>query len=111
MDLKPIFNGNIKYIPYVILIKRVCYFEFRIYNFLLLIFNVVVYKLVNRLVRIQNEPRDFYSNCFNGIMKTSLLVTDLLCVYLMLLLGNSYTNECKCKCTWTPTGIIGNRIE
>ena len=34
-------------------------FEFRIYKYILFIFIVVVYKSVNRLVRIQNEPRDF----------------------------------------------------
>ena len=44
LELKRIFNGNINYIPYVILSKQVCYFEFRIYKSLLCLYIVVVSK-------------------------------------------------------------------
>ena len=41
------------------MVNKYADFEFRIYKFILFIFIVVVYKLVNRLVSIQNEARDF----------------------------------------------------
>ena len=43
-DLKRIFIGSINYIPYVILSKQVCYFEFRIYKSLLCLYIVIVSK-------------------------------------------------------------------
>ena len=57
--LKCFYNGDIILIKILIMVNEDADFEFRIYKFILFIFIVVVYKLVNRLVRIQNEPRDF----------------------------------------------------
>ena len=57
--LKCFDNGDRILIKILIMISKYADFEFRIYKFILFIFIVVVYKLVNRLVRIQNEPRDF----------------------------------------------------
>ena len=57
--LKCFYNGDIILIKILFMVNKYADFEFRIYKYLLFIFIVVVCKLVNRLVRIQNEPRDF----------------------------------------------------
>ena len=54
---KCFYNGDINLIKILFMVNKYADFEFRIYKFILFIFIVVVYKLVNRLVRIQNEPR------------------------------------------------------
>ena len=53
------YNGYRNLVKIISMVNKYADFEFRIYKFTLFIFIVVVYKLVNRLVRIQNEPRDF----------------------------------------------------
>ena len=53
------YNRDIILIKILIMVNTYADFKFSIYKFILFIFIVVVYKLVNRLLRIQNEPRDF----------------------------------------------------
>ena len=57
--LKCFYNGDRILIKILFMVNKYADFKFRIYKFILFIFIVVVYNLVNRLVRIQNEPRDF----------------------------------------------------
>ena len=57
--LKFFYNGDIILIKILFMVNKYADFEFRIYKFILFIFIVVVYKLTNRLVRIQNQPRYF----------------------------------------------------
>ena len=57
--LKCFYKGDRILNKILIMVNKYADFEFRFYKFILFIFIVVVYKLVNRLVGIQNEPRDF----------------------------------------------------
>ena len=70
------YNGDRNLIKILIMVNEYADFEFRIYNFLLFIFIVVVYKLVNRLVRIQNEPRDFIPIVLMHRLRYYRLFTD-----------------------------------
>ena len=56
---KCFYNGDIILIKILFMVNKYADFEFRIYKYILFIFIVVVYKLANRLVRIQNEPSYF----------------------------------------------------
>ena len=49
------YNGDRNLIKIMMMVNQYADFEFRIYKLQLFIFIVVVYKLVNRLVRIQND--------------------------------------------------------
>ena len=53
------YNGDRILNKIIIRVNKYADFEFRFYKYILFIFIVVVYKLVNRLVRIQHETRDF----------------------------------------------------
>ena len=55
------YNGDRNLIKILIMVNKYADFEFRIYNFQLFILIVVVYKLINKLVEVQNEPRDYPS--------------------------------------------------